>query len=1114
MKKWWIAGGILTVWTGVQPSTLHGQSTNWRTWEHWGVVWCGDSGVWNVDSTSHEWPIHRMNASEAGTQILWGCPTFAPQEGALSWSAWTYWEQDLHGSNANRSGVFWAAPPDTSAIASAEILAMSHEAGWLDETGGFAAGTNGSDDPLSTHAPLMGEWEVVAGCHAWSEPFAFNGIWDWYDDGHWKVNSWDASGRSQTWVDTLTLFTTNRLPCMGIEVKHTSSNGDRWAFGWVPTNSMDALNTADLFPATVELMAPDVLEGVLHFDTAEAGLALNAALLCDDGGDGLQTLLPESTLCDNVWQWQLPCSLSAGQSVVIECNDLVDTLWRDGSGLLTRGDLAFTEIMADPTPALHAPESTYLEVLNVSSLAFDPTKLHLVDSDDTLHLEWVRPTDHGVVVPGDHFIVADAAGPWANWTTAAVVRAVGWSGLRDAGESLTLLGPDLNVVEDLTFLDHWWREVSQDGQSLSCASPLSCDDPANWQPDPLGASPGRSTTLAVQPVSNRPGVSLRRTPDDKLTLQPHAPWDPRKEVSLHFNSPMAMTSTPLAHAWNEEGFGTWECPIPEGAIGPFRLTIPSPPACQSDLVLTDIDTLWGGHRAPRSGDVLLTEILPSAHPILETEFVEWVNASNDTLGWKGSPWLPGACLVQATHTLAHVQTWTGSSWFENNEDVIWECLPDLAFTNDNGEASLTDEWGNVLVTVAYSQCGHSSSKGASEGRSMECLPVHFDPALSEPSTGLPAWRTSPSDVGMSPGRTVQWEISEENASGLHPASWGVLEDSWVMTVPVHASAHWWDKHLWEPVTTWTPFWHRGRLMVRANHGPSMNAMGPVNLQHPELSFPEVSWHFDASPRATPRWNEVLKEPRSGHATFLEWWIPEVSLWSGQWHWSSQPNPDPHDFVAVSEVDWLLAPHSWPCFASCPNWVETRGQPCLSANVPSLHGDRVLTSQSQERMTSVEISSLESSAWVLEEEGRSMARIPETDLWTSTPPPSWATPGEPNGPANITAPNDGVNRRLKCPQSIQPGGDHSWDVAKMTWSPPSTNDLYHLSYGVLDPMRTLPLQTFEATWSSVPLQWAWRGTDEDNLLVSPGPYLAVVQWVEHSTGHRGVDRCMVAVAPRQ
>ena len=77
-----------------------------------------------------------------------------------------------------------------------------------------------------------------------------------------------------------------------------------------------------------------------------------------------------------------------------------------------------------------------------------------------------------------------------------------------------------------------------------------------------------------------------------------------------------------------------------------------------------------------------------------------------------------------------------------------------------------------------------------------------------------------------------------------------------------------------------------------------------------------------------------------------------------------------------------------------------------------------------------------------------------------------------------------------------------------------NDLYELNYGVVDPMRSVPLQSFEAMWSSAPLQWDWKGTDEHNLLVNPGPYLAVVEWVEHSTGRRGVDRCMVAVAPGQ
>ena len=1107
--------GVVLIW--IHPEMVRSQSTAWETWELSGVIWCGDPEVWSVDSTTVTLPFHRMNASEAGTHFLWGCPASAPVNvnATTPWQALVVWEQALNGSNVNQSAVMWAAPPDTSAALSAEILAASHEAGWLDETGGVAAGRNGSDDPLEVHGPFMAAWELSEGCHAWSEPFVFNGFWEWWHDGQWKVDSWDVDGRGQTWVDTLAPLTHTQFPCLGIQVKHTSSNGDRWAFGWTPTESSPNPAPPGLTANSIELIAPDVIEGLLIDESSDASFELDVLLSCDDVEGLWQTLSPTPTLCNNTWQWTLPCSLAGGQSMVVQVSDLVDTLWCDGSGLLTLGDLAFTEIMADPTPAQYAPPSSYLEVLNVSELGFDPTALHLVDNDDTLSLEWVRPNDRSLVVPGECFLIADAAGPWEEFDTAIVVNAVGWSGLKDKGESIQLLGPDFNLVEDLVYFDDWWRDTSQDGHSLSCASPESCDALENWKPDPLGASPGKSTNLFFVPSAGDPkAMSLRKTPDGRLELQPDVPWDPRQVVILNLTSQTSSGVAPLAHAWDEEGRSVWETSLLEGAVGPFRLTIQTPPSCHADLVLADIDTLWAGHRSPQKGDLALTEILPSTHPILHSEFVEWTNVSNDTLDWKGCAWKPGACLVQSTHSLAHFQVWMGASWSPGDEVLLWEVLPGLSLTNDDGEVTLEDEWGNLLVSAEYSLCGHTDANGPSEGRSMECLPATFNPENPGSKAWQPAWRTSISQEGMSPGLATSWELSDAGTVDVNQTSWGVHEGAWVMTVPHHAPASWWAKDMWNPATEWVPFWHRGALMVRADHGPSVTQMGPVHLHWPELSFPRTPWYNTPHPFGCPKWNEVLLDPIDGHASFLEWETPEASLWTGHLHWSSNPNPDPQDFVPVSEVDWLLEPNAYPCFATCPNWVETDKHPCLSAHLPSLHGDRFLTLTSHARFEEMDLRSAEPSAWAAQEEGRSLVRIPDTEIWTSTPPPIFATPGESNGTAPMTALRDGERGWLECTPTIQPGGDRSWDVARMNWTPPQRTGLYHLTYGVQDPLRNQPLQAFEASWSSSPLEWSWKGTDENNLLVSPGPYVSVVQWIHDPTGKRGIDRCLVAVAPRR
>ena len=317
--------------------------------------------------------------------------------------------------------------------------------------------------------------------------------------------------------------------------------------------------------------------------------------------------------------------------------------------------------------------------------------------------------------------------------------------------------------------------------------------------------------------------------------------DPRQVVIHNLTSQTSSGVAPLA-AWDEEGRSVWETSL--WKVPSVISTDQTPPSCHADLVLADIDTLWAGHRSPQKGDLALTEILPSTHPILHSEFVEWTNVSNDTLDWKGCAWKPGACLVQSTHSLAHFQVWMGASWSPGDEVLLWEVLPGLSLTNDDGEVTLEDEWGNLLVSAEYSLCGHTDANGPSEGRSMECLPATFNPENPGSKAWQPAWRTSISQEGMSPGLATSWELSDAGTVDVNQTSWGVHEGAWVMTVPHHAPASWWAKDMWNPATEWVPFWHRGALMVRADHGPSVTQMGPVHLLG-------LNCHFLGLPGTTP-----------------------------------------------------------------------------------------------------------------------------------------------------------------------------------------------------------------------------------------------------------------------
>lgn len=1100
--RWTFLVFVWGVWGG---RFLWAQPPLHSVWEAGGVAWCGieEDWTWSSDSLA----VHTLNAEGAGTRVLWGCATSWPTAAnGGEWRADIHWHQGVAGSNANRSAVLWTEAPSPNPVEAVAMLSEFHQAGWLDQTGGVAAGINGQEDPLRCHAPGLASWEHAPTCHRWSEPFTFRNDWLWTGEHRWMASAQDEAGRRDAWVDTLTP-NLNHPPCIGIELTHTSSHGNEWAFGWRPLE-VQSDTVPPVTPSNFTLEGHHIVTAIVSHDSAPWDLQVRQ--FCEGFGASDLWISGQPTSCENVWQWTLPCPLDSGASALLNLGDESHMMWSDGTDLLEEGQLCFTEVMADPTPAMHAPQSTYLEVLNDAPWAIQPERLVLMDSQEPHSLQWVTRNSGSLLLPGERMLIVDEWPGWmsAPWSELPVTRAMGWSGLRDEGESVSLESTTGLPLERLTFWDTWWDDAAQDGLSLSCVHPHACDHPDMWKTDPLGASPGQPSSLE--------GPSPWPAPSTQLTLT----RSPEGEVEIAVNPPLHndqmpwvqwMTSDSVGGGWaswqwDNLGVPRWTFPFPFTGTETVSLHLAGMATCHPGHPSPSFDTLWISHRPPAPGDIQLSEILPVTHPVVEAEFVEWANVSEDTLSWGSAFWPPGTALVQSSQPRARF-----ASWMTDSLPGLWQIIPNLTLTNAEGTVDLQDAWGNTLATSTYSECGHDRRQGTAEGRSME---HHPKPVAFEQDGwcgGHQFWRTNPSEAGMSPGVVTEWDWSE--VAEVSTPSWGVLNGRWVMTVPQGSAWGLWASERWEPPTTWRPRWHRGVLLAQAPRGPEQEAHGPQHLTNASLSFPLSTPAEPGLLRTLPTWNEVLLEPRDGFGTFAEWATAESPDWTLDYAWSSDVWAQPGDFEPVSDITWWVSPSSTLCLAECPTWVESSAEGCLAANVPSFHGERHLTLRTPAGIAEFEVSAVDESAWVTQTAGVSLARIPNTPLWTSTPPPALATPGRVNGSAPALAENN-LSSSLRCsPSTVQPGA--SWDKVALIWVPPEDIQAseYSLSYGVLDPDCGQFMQQHQAHWAGhIPFQWAWDATQLDGSLVLPGSYLGVMSWHNLTLGQRGTEKCIIGVAP--
>ena len=1077
------------------------------TWvERGGMVWHGNFSQWQWEEESDHPARWRLNASTPGTHRLWGCPTSLDSH---STAAFWHWTQNTAGSASNRSSWRWVSAPTLSPEESAQLLYNWDEAGWLDESMGFAAGSQGSEDPLTCWMPQHGPWELLGTCLPWDQPFAYDGAFTIDESQRWILEAHDHNLRSQRWIDTLSAGSTNQSLCVGFQVECTSSHVQDWAFTWHPVAFKDAQAITDPWPG----LSPRKHKAQL-LDSATLILTSwppphetpHARRL----GKHSASLPLHRQECDNVWTASLSPSLRPGSKTELNVNDDTLWVWSDGSSQLQAGGLAFTEIMADPTPATHAPPTTYLEVLNLSLWVLNPTSLCLLDNGTCYELE-VPQEMAPAWLPGERIILCDDAETFCQDSSfgnqSLVVEVKQWPGLRDDGETVSLMLDD-RAIESVSYARSWWKGMDQGGRALSILNARGCDHESNWFPDPQGASlfEPSLTELDASDEELSTQLLLFPNPEGFIELHPQPAWDDRQPTPyLALDSQGHLSEGVLISMQDAEGNQWWELPppsVPSGVSQALRLTLSEVAFCLNPERTMTVDTSWTRYRLAQPGDIIATELLTRDHAFVEAEFIEWTNASGDTLDWHGMPWPPGACLVQSNQGLDQFRQWLGDDWFDGIHSALWEANPSLWLTNAQGRVILLDQWGKAISAVDYSDCGYSCPDDVTSGKSMELV------------EGMPftKWETCRAKWGISPGMSLCKGFEPRHNFEAARLTHGILDGRWCFRpggeIPAEALQH----NNWEPETHWSWVWHQGMLVAQADWGPDddSSSQTPNHLQCDWLSFPDGLAQASHTPAiACTEW---LQSPNECHGPFVEFLVEGEGTTTTDWRWTTRDNPAPNDFDLVTQATWWLPSGLPTCLATCPNWVEHGSSSCLPANLPSLHGDRTMTFVTPDLELEIPINEDMHSPWVQHTNGHSMTHNLHHDVWTTTPEHLQSTPGVHDQADNETS-NGAKRGVLTCtPQTLQPGALSQLDWIQAKWLPEEPDALFNLKWSVRRWNNPANLVASHAYSVQGEERWIWRGQDQLGAMQPSGQYIVQLAWEGLDRGQRGVARCLVTISP--
>lgn len=420
------------------------------------------------------------------------------------------------------------------------------------------------------------------------------------------------------------------------------------------------------------------------------------------------------------------------------------------AGVAGPGDVIFNEMMPDPSPPLGLPDAEFVELYNRSDEVFDLNGWTLVNSTTA------RSLSAAALFPGEHIILCSTSDVALFEPFGQVLGVDSWVALTNSADSLTLLSPDLEVIDLVSYDLSWYGDpaLSDGGLSLERVNPLlNCSGAFNWTASQTfqGGTPGQQNS------------AFDDSPDLTAPSFESFGFFGSTGVLVHFSEPLnAALVDELVYSISPD-LGEAQVALIDNSetlrlvfdesfeVGQlYLLSLIGISDCEGNVLPEALELELQRGSIPESGELLITEIMAAPSSAVpgspNAEYVEIYNRSDQVLELSGLS-LEGAALTEfiLMEPSSYLVLTRSSDLAEFDPEIPvagMEGFPTL--TNSGRSLSLTLN-GEVIDALTYSDSWYKDPSKDDGGYSLELInPNH-------PCSDIDNWMASQAAEGHTAG---------------------------------------------------------------------------------------------------------------------------------------------------------------------------------------------------------------------------------------------------------------------------------------------------------------------------------------------------------------------------